>query len=77
MTAVHASPPEPGTAPSYPYAEWFNGQQWTLTRGRDFWGPVGLFMRQVRGSANSRRVKIEMSPGDNGRTLTVRAVPRG
>lgn len=77
MTAVFASPPEPGTAPTYPFAQWLDGQEWTLVRGRDFWGPVGPFMRQVRGSANSRRLSVNLTPSDDGRALTVRAVPRG
>ena len=73
MTAVHASPPEPGTRPQYPFAQWFDGQQWTLVRGRDFWGPVSQFMKQIQGSANARRVCVRMTRSDDGRTLAVKA----
>jgi hypothetical protein len=77
MTAVFASPPEPGTDPKYPFAEWLNGQQWNLRRGRDFWGPPWALAKRIRGSANARGVKVELNYSDQGSTMDVRAVPRG
>lgn len=74
MTAVFASPPEPGTRPQYPFSQWLDGQAWTLVRGRDFWGPIDAFTRSLRGSANARRVGLRMTPSDDGRSLTVEAV---
>lgn len=75
MTAVHASPPEPGTKPNYPFAEWLNGNKWTLTRGRDYWGPTDQFIRQLRGSANARGVGVDLIVEDCGRYVMV--IPRG
>ena len=75
MTAVFASPPEPGTRPKYPFAEWLDGRRWTLVRGRDFWGSPGELRRSVQSAANARRVKVEMSV--EGGTFTIQAVSHG
>lgn len=76
MTAVHPSPPEPGRAPTYPWAEWLNGGQWTLVRGRDYWDENHIFRRRVQNAANSRRVKV-LIDGSDPRYLRVMAVGAG
>jgi hypothetical protein len=75
MTATHASPPEPGTRPDYPFAEWLDGRLWTLVRGRDYWGSADTFMDRIRGSANARSIRIVMAVEDAGRFVKVRAIP--
>jgi len=77
MTTVHASPPEPGTKPRYPFDEWLDGREWTLTRGRDFWGDAATFRHRIQGAANARRVGLHVMIAADQRHLTVRAVPNG
>lgn len=60
MTVVHATRPEDGTRPNYPYAEWLDGRVWTLVRGRDFWGSEQQLVRSLRSSANSRRLSVDI-----------------
>lgn len=74
MTAVFASPPEPGTKPKYPFAEWLDGREWTLMRGRDFWGDFDTIERQIAGSANSRRLRYKMWRTEDRRGLVVKAL---
>jgi hypothetical protein len=64
MTTVHPSPPEPGRAPVYPWAEWLDGRQWTLVRGRDYWDENQAMLRRVRSSANARRLKVKTDASD-------------
>lgn len=66
MTAVFASPPEPGTKPNYPFREWLNGQQWVLTRGRDFWGSSDALIRSLQASARARRLRVTCTTDDAG-----------
>jgi len=73
MTAVFASPPEPGTRPKYPFAEWLNGQQWVLTRGRDYWGHPDVLIRSIEASARARRLRVTCTYDTNTRCVYVRA----
>lgn len=77
MTTVHASQPEPGEKPVYPFSEWLNGNQWTLTRGRDFWGDLAQFEQSIRASARARRLDVTVTWDELHRVLYVRASPRG
>lgn len=76
MSIVHATPPVAGTPPVYPFAEWLNGQVWTLTRGRDFWGPPLDFARRIQASANGRRIRVILGIDPEGRYIIVEAEPR-
>jgi hypothetical protein len=71
MTA-HLSPPEPGRAPIFPWAEWLNGQTWTLVRGRDYWDDNAKMRRRTQSAANARRVKV-LIDGSNPKFLRVKA----
>lgn len=74
---MHASKPDPDVAPRYPFAEWLDGRQWTLVRGRDFWGPPYVFAKRIRGAANARSLRVTMNFSDQGSDMTIQAVPRG
>lgn len=76
MTAVFGAPPDPGTKPVYPFAEWLNGQQWILIRGRDYWGDPGQLTRSLEASARARRLRVVVT-GDGSGNLYVRAYPGG
>lgn len=73
MTAVPTAPPDEGTKPTYPFKEWLNGQQWILTRGRDFWGDPDELTRSIRASARARRVNVTVTWDPRQRCLYVRA----
>jgi len=75
MTAVFASPPEPGTKPQYPFAEWLNGRKWVLVRGRDFWGDPAVLVRSIEASARARRLTVEIKI--DGGLMAVQAVSSG
>lgn len=76
MTIAHPSPPEPGVAPTYPWAEWLDGRPWTLVRGRDFWPRAEVFRRSIQGAANGRRIKVEIQIDPLGQFIDVKAVSR-
>jgi hypothetical protein len=76
MTIAHPSPPEPGRVPTYPWAEWLNGREWTLTRGRDYWDENKIMARRIRGAANNLRIPVVIDDSDS-RFLRVKAMPRG
>lgn len=58
MTAVFASQPVDGVKPAYPFAEWLDGRQWVLIRGRDFWGDPAQLVRSLEASARARRLRV-------------------
>lgn len=60
VTAAFLSPPEPGRVPRYPWAEWLDGREWTLVRGRDYWGTNADFCRRLRGAANARSLRYKV-----------------
>ncbi len=74
MTVAHLSPPEPGVAPKYPWAEWLNGNEWTLVKGRDYWDDNAAMRRRVQSAANARRIKVVID-GSDPRFLRVKAQP--
>jgi len=76
MTSVHATPPVAGTPPVYPFAEWLDGQRWTLNRGRDFWGPPRDFARRIQASARARRLVLFMRYEPDGQYIELCATPR-
>lgn len=73
MTAVPSAPPDEGVRPAYPFKEWLNGQQWILTRGRDFWGDPDDLVRSLQGSARARRLRVTCTWDPRQRCLYVRA----
>lgn len=74
---MHPTPPALGVhPPAYPFAEWLNGTRWTLTRGRDFWGPPHHFVRKIEASARARRVVVFLRYERDGRHIEVQATPR-
>ena len=77
MTAVFASPPEPGTRPTYPFAEWLDGRWWTLTQGRDFWGPVDSLVRSLEASARARGKTVQVVSVEGTSAIKVRGADRG
>ena len=58
----------------FPWAEWLDGREWHLIRGRDFWGPPELFRRRIQASANARSVKVEIQIDEHRRFIHVKAV---
>lgn len=74
MTATFLSPPEAGRTPKYPWAEWLDGREWTLVRGRDYWGTNAEFCRRLRSAANSRSLRYKVNDGDPN-FLVLRAFP--
>lgn len=74
MTAVFASPPEPGTKPQYPFAEWLNGRHWVLTKGRDYWGDPEAMIRSIEASARARRLRMRCHYDFDTRCIHVQAV---
>lgn len=58
----------------YPFAEWLDGREWVLIRGRDFWGDFDSIQRKILGSANSRRLRVKMYRTDDGRGLVVKGL---
>lgn len=73
MTVVYASQPDPNSKPAYPFAEWLNGSQWVLTRGRDYWGDPAQMIRSLEASARARRVKVTIALDERTRAIYVRA----
>lgn len=64
MTATFLSPPEAGRTPKYPWAEWLDGREHTLVRGRDYWGTNDDFCRRLRSAANARSLRIKFDDYD-------------
>lgn len=73
MTA-HLSPPDPNRPAKYPWDQWLDGQEWTILRGRDYWGDTEAMVARVRRAASRRRlrVRIQRWPG----WLVLQSVPR-
>ena len=74
VTATFLSPPEAGRRPAYPWQQWLDGREWTLVRGRDYWGTNADFCRRLRGAANARSLHIEVDDSDPN-FFALRALP--
>lgn len=60
----------------YPWAEWFDGREWNLVRGRDFWGKPEVFKRRIQNAANGRSVKVRIDISEDFRFILVQAAVR-
>lgn len=73
--AIHLSPPDPQRAPAYPWEQWLDGREWTLAKGRDFWGDTHVMLNRVRRAASRRGLRVVLGQPLPG-FLTFKTEPR-
>jgi hypothetical protein len=54
----HLSPPDPEKPPRYPWDEWFDGREWTVMQGRDYWGETAKMQKRILGAAAQKRLRV-------------------
>jgi N-acetyl-anhydromuramyl-L-alanine amidase AmpD len=60
-----------GPEPRYPWDDWFDGQQWLLTRDEDFKSTLVIMQDTIRKKAKKLKKRVSVWYGDEDGTLVV------
>lgn len=64
-----------GQRTEYPWDDWFNGDIWVLTHGRDFTAKLASFRVIAYAAARRRNIRLKTGLKPDGSSIAIQAVP--